>query len=145
MITSQIALHQSWIGFLRRYDSRWSHVFHLSFATPHVEAAAWRYFNRRWLPRLTVMAGEPVLWFAAQETGAGGHLHFHGLLSVPSGIASITIRNAWERGLARVNRYDRARGIASYATKWVAKEFAEHQISDPPIPRHGTRRGRPKR
>src|SRR5665647_2145667 len=60
-------LRAAWASLIRKYDTRWTHVFTFQFAEPQTVHSAKAYFRRGWLPAVQKYHAQPLLWFASFE------------------------------------------------------------------------------
>ncbi len=71
------------------------------------------------------VAGNPVVWFRADEYGPrGGRLHLHALLFGAAHLQRFAWMEEWRRraGWARIYPFDSSKGGARYAAKYVVKQ-----------------------
>ena len=120
-MTELTAAWGDWLG-----DFEWTHASTLTFRDPHTLEAA-RRTVRRHLRDLARRAHCKVEWFWIMERTYRGHVHVHSLVDTP--LSAANVRESWQGGRAKVERYDPERGWRFYITKDIGEAADDWDIS----------------
>ncbi len=110
-----------WLG-----EFEWTHATTLTFRRPHTVEAARRELQRH-LRDLAHRAHSKVACFWAMERTHQGHVHIHALVDVP--LSDAEVEQSWQKGRAKVERYDPDRGWRHYITKEIGDSAVAYDIS----------------
>lgn len=122
-------LHDALGRFLEGYP--WSHFHTLTFARASGEDYARREWQR-YLRELGLSAGAPLQWFYGIEHGERfGRVHVHALTGNTERLPRELMQDTWRAGFSRILDYQPGKGASHYVAKYVTKELAEWDISDP--------------
>ena len=125
-MTELTAAWGDWLG-----DFAWTHASTLTFRDPHTLEAA-RRAVRRHLRDLARRAHHKVGWFWVLERTHRRHIHVHALVDAP--LSPTKVRDSWQGGRAKVERYDPNRGWRHYITKEIGEAAVDWDISDRKTP-----------
>lgn len=133
-LEEQRQIRRAYGDFLQRYD--WTHFCTFTSDNPFLKTQALTgYFEKTFIPRLENRIERPVSWFWVTEWSPGiGRLHLHALLAADGANEAHVVRE-WNKGNAKVERFDPARGASYYVSKHITQEETEIGLSDtlPPI------------
>jgi len=105
---------QTWGDFLNQYV--WAHFVTL---TTEVAMSADR-LRHEFVSRLTCATQRRVPYSWVVERGlAGMRLHLHALVAGTASLETPQLQWAWKAGRAKIEAYDRARGVAHYLAKTI--------------------------
>ena len=117
-------LTEAWGDWLGEFE--WTHAATLTFRGPRTLEAARRAVQRH-LRDLARRVHRKVSWFWVMERTHQGHIHIHALVDVP--LTSANVRQSWQGGRAKVERYLPSRGWRYYITKEIDDAAVDWDIS----------------
>ena len=120
-------LKAAWGDWLGTFQ--WTHATTLTFRSARTVEAAKREVQRH-LRDLARRVRRSVGWFWVMELTHQGHIHVHTLVAAP--LSTTKVKQSWQGGRAKVERYDPERGWSHYITKEIGEAAVDWDISQRP-------------
>ena len=130
-VTDRRRLRGAWGAWLGEYE--WSHIVHLTTATPFSEARLVKAFRDEFVRYAEKVAQNPVpYWFAVEGGALGDRPHIHALLAGAERLTTAQLVGAWRHARPerlRVSEYDAALGASYYITKEIGGRALDYGAS----------------